>query len=96
MPFEPRQTVCVLFETFPIPCTWSKVPDSTLSSDSTLIRRASPTAGYDNGCVRLWNFSSGACLCTMLPTSSEEVTCVVAVRAGLLRHVLVGGWDRKV
>lgn len=52
--------------------------------------------GADNGEVKVWNFSSGACLCRLKPVAREEVTCVVGVRSTMLRHLLVGGWSRKV
>lgn len=53
--------------------------------------------GYDNGEVRVWNFSSGACLCTLRPRGQgEEVTAMIAVKGALMKHIMVTGWDRKV
>jgi hypothetical protein len=54
------------------------------------------TAGSESGQVKVWNFSSGQCLCTLHPRTSDEVTAIVALRIALLKQFLVGGWDRKV
>ena len=52
--------------------------------------------GCESGEVKVWNFSSGACLSKLKPRTSMEVTSVLAVRGALMRHFLVAGWDRKV
>ncbi|GFH24423.1 uncharacterized protein HaLaN_22218, partial [Haematococcus lacustris] len=48
------------------------------------------------GEVKVWNFSSGQCLCTLHARCAEEVTAIVAVRSPLFRQFLVAGWDRKI
>lgn len=67
---------------------------SVLPSASVLVPCCS--AGCETGEVKVWNFSSGQCLCTLHPRSRSEVTAIVAVRQALLKQFLVGGWDRKV
>lgn len=52
--------------------------------------------GSDKGELKVWNFSSGACLKSMKGRSHEEVTDVVCTRGALTRHVLACGWDRKI
>ncbi|KAJ9527074.1 hypothetical protein QJQ45_025214, partial [Haematococcus lacustris] len=52
--------------------------------------------GCDMGEVKVWNFSSGQCLCTLHARCAEEVTAIVAVRSPLFRQFLVAGWDRKI
>jgi len=52
--------------------------------------------GSESGEVKVWNFSSGACLSRLKPRNREEVTAVLAIRGSLMRHFLVAGWDRRI
>ncbi|KAF5831982.1 WD40-repeat-containing domain protein [Dunaliella salina] len=52
--------------------------------------------GAEDGEVKVWNFSSGACLCTLQPKTREEVTAILAIRGSFMKHFLVAGWDRRV
>lgn len=53
-------------------------------------------AGAENGEVKVWNFSSGACLCMLLPETREEVTALLGIQGSFMKQFLVAGWDRKV
>lgn len=53
-------------------------------------------AGDEDGEVKVWNFSSGACLCTLKPKTHEEVTAILGIRGSFMKHFLVAGWDRRV
>jgi WD40 repeat protein len=53
-------------------------------------------SGAENGEVKVWNFSSGACICVLRPKTHEEVTAVLTFRSALFRHFLVAGWDRRI
>mmetsp|Transcript_1517 Transcript_1517/g.3677 ORF Transcript_1517/g.3677 Transcript_1517/m.3677 type:complete len:1120 (-) Transcript_1517:241-3600(-) len=52
--------------------------------------------GAEDGEVKVWNFSSGACLCTLQPKTQEEVTAILGIRGSFMKHFLVAGWDRRV
>eukprot|EP00967_Tisochrysis_lutea_P055006 scaffold68956_cov19-Tisochrysis_lutea.AAC.1 len=53
------------------------------------------TTGAEDGEVKVWNFSSGACLCTLQPKTQEEVTAILGIRGSFMKHFLVAGWDRR-
>jgi WD40 repeat protein len=52
-------------------------------------------SGSDDGRVRVWNFSSGACLKTLRMATKHEVTDVLCSRNSMTRFFLAAGWDRK-
>ena len=60
------------------------------------------TSGND-GVVRVWNFSNGQCLKALRSEASAEsssghaeVSCLLFLLEGPYRHIVAGGWSRKV
>eukprot|EP00192_Tetraselmis_astigmatica_P000660 CAMPEP_0117689666 /NCGR_PEP_ID=MMETSP0804-20121206/24643_1 /TAXON_ID=1074897 /ORGANISM="Tetraselmis astigmatica, Strain CCMP880" /LENGTH=1073 /DNA_ID=CAMNT_0005502517 /DNA_START=57 /DNA_END=3278 /DNA_ORIENTATION=+ len=54
--------------------------------------------GSDNGQLKMWNFSSGACIKTMEPRAGgAEITGITCTQGMYFNnHILSVGWDRKI
>eukprot|EP00955_Chlamydomonas_euryale_P028799 303980-Chlamydomonas_euryale.AAC.8 len=70
----------------------------TLSGPWSEARHALQESGYGSeaGGVKVWNFSSGACISELATSSQKEVTSIAAVHGSMLKHFMVAGWDRAV
>ena len=53
--------------------------------------------GSSNGELKMWNFSNGSCLKTLVGNGDEEVTGIQYVQGGFhSKHIIGVGWNRKV
>merc|ERR1712093_470260 len=61
--------------------------------------------GWQDGKVRVYNFSSGQCLAECIPPAGHgsglgahacEISCVMGLRDGNLSYIVACGWSREV